>query len=290
MSIDSSASSRLAPPLNALFINTILLGGSVDAKIAAAGAAGFDAIEVWRQDVDAAGGVAPVRAALAERALGLIDYQVLLDFDGAADDKRAAKRAEALAMLETGRALGAHTLLAPASTDSACDPSRIVEDIGWLADRAAEMGMRIAYEPMAWSKYIHTLPSAVEILDAANRPNLLFVIDAFHIFARERTVVDLSGIAADRIALVQLSDYGKPIAPGAYRQVARHSRLLPGEGAFPIGALLRKLADIGYAGPIGLEVFNDELKSLDPAKVAARAMLALRRSVDTSFTSEGAKP
>lgn len=290
MPTDCSAPPRLAPPLNTLFINTVLLGGTVADKIAAACAAGFDAVEVWRQDVEAGGGAAPVRTALADRALGLVDYQVLLDFDGAPDSKRDAKRREALAMLETGHALGAHTLLAPASTDPDCVTERVVADIGWLADRAGEFGMRIAYEPMAWSTRVHTLPAAAEVLGAANRPNLLFVVDAFHIFARERTVADLAGIAPDRIALVQLSDYDKPIAPAEYKQVARHSRLLPGEGHFPIGSLLRTLAAIGYAGPIGLEVFNDQLKSLEPAKVAARAMVALRRSVDTSFKNEGAKP
>ncbi|MCB8875706.1 sugar phosphate isomerase/epimerase family protein [Acidisoma silvae] len=290
MPTDQSPPPRPAPPLNELFINTILLGGTVNEKIAAICAAGFDAVEIWRQDVEAAGSVSSVRSALTDRALGLVDYQVLLDFDGAPDSKRAAKRDEALAMLETGHALGAHTLLAPASTDPDCEPDRIVADIGWLADRAAEMGMRIAYEPMAWSTRVHTLPMAAQILDAAKRPNLLFVVDSFHIFSRDRTVADVAGIAADRIALVQLSDYGKPIAPGQHKQVARHSRLLPGDGQFPIGGLLRVLADIGYAGPIGLEVFNDELKTLDPMEVAGRAMVALRRSLDASFTCESAKP
>jgi len=34
-----------------LFLNTVLLGGTAEAKLAAARAAGFEQVELWRQDV-----------------------------------------------------------------------------------------------------------------------------------------------------------------------------------------------------------------------------------------------
>lgn len=60
---------------NPLFINTILLGGGTAGKIAAAGA-------------------------LHLAGVGLTDFQVLLDFDGALGDRRTEKRAEAIAILD----------------------------------------------------------------------------------------------------------------------------------------------------------------------------------------------
>jgi len=74
---------------NPLFINTVLLGGTTEEKIIAAAQAGFTQLELWRQDVEAAKGPAQdVAALLQKQQLGLTDYQVLLDFDGAPDEQR----------------------------------------------------------------------------------------------------------------------------------------------------------------------------------------------------------
>ena len=262
---------------NPLFINTILLGGSTAQKIAAAGAAGFDQVELWRQDVDAApDGVAGVVQALADADVELTDFQVLLDFDGAPGEQRAVKRAEALRMLDLAVLAGAGTLLAPASTDPACDATRIVDDLAWLAQQAGARGLRVAYEAMAWSTVNHATPAAWRCVQAAGQPNLGMVIDAFHIFVRGRAASDIDGIPADRIYLVQLSDLDRAVDPADLVDTARHRRLLPGAGHFPLASLLQRLAALGYTGPIGLEVFNDQMQARDPAAVAVEAMAALR--------------
>lgn len=262
------------------FLNTILLGGSTEDKLAAAHAAGFDAIELWRQDVEAFDGDAAV---LAERLqsieLGLVDYQVLLDFDGAPAAQQEARRAEALAMLDTAVQVGADTLLVPASTAADCDPDRVFGDLRWLADEAAQRKLRIAYEPMAWSSFHAEVRSAWAVLREVDRPNIGLVIDAFHVFSIGGTVADLAGIPADRIFLVQLSDLAQDLS-GAHRgaliDIARHERLLPGEGNFPLDSLREWARGIGYTGPVGLEVFNDRWKSGPPAEAAQAAMQALR--------------
>lgn len=179
-------------------------------------------------------------------------------------------------MLDMAAQLGAGTLLAPASTDHDCDASRVVDDLVWLAREAAARQLRIAYEGMAWSTINHTTPSAWNSVQQAGRPNLGMVIDAFHIFARGRTASDVDGIPADRIYVVQLSDLDHAVDGADIVATARHRRLLPGAGHFPIDHLLGKLKDIRYAGPIGLEVFNDAMKARDPAGVATEAMAALR--------------
>lgn len=263
--------------MNKLFINTILLGGSTTDKLVAAKRAGFDQIELWRQDAEAfPQGPAMLKGKLADLSLGLTDYQVLLDFGGAPESIRDSKRTEALAMLDTAVILGATTLLTPASTRADCVAARIDEDMGWLADQAAARGLRIAYEGMAWSTVNFTLASAWQCVKRLERPNLGVVVDAFHIFVRGRTASDLDGIPADRIYLVQLSDLGHPVDLAGVIDIARHHRLLPGEGHFPIATILKRLKDLNYTGPIGLEVFNDDLKAEDPKFVARRAMAALR--------------
>lgn len=265
---------------NARFLNTILLGGSTVDKLEAARSAGFDGIEVWRQDVEAFDGSPEELAGqLQSSGLQAVDYQVLLDFDGAPLVQQAAKRAEALAMLDTAVTLGAGTLLVPASTAAECEPDRVVDDLRWLSDAALERNVRIAYEPMAWSTLHPDARSAWALLREVDRPNIGLVIDAFHLFSIGGTIADLGGIPADRVYLVQLSDLVEDLSCADRKtliEAARHQRLLPGEGNFPLPALRDWARRIGYAGPVGLEVSNDRWKAQPTADAARAGMLALR--------------
>lgn len=192
---------------NPLFINTVLLGGNPQEKLAAAAQAGFAQVELWQQDVEAAeGGVETLTALCRSRSLGLTDYQVLLDFDGAPDDLRDSKRQEALRMMTTAQQLGASTVLVPASTHARCQAERVEDDLRWLVAQAAGRGLRVAYEAMAWSQQINNTAAAWQLVKRIDAPNLGLVVDAFHIFVRQRSVEDLAGIPADKIYLVQLSD------------------------------------------------------------------------------------
>jgi len=263
---------------NPLFINTVLLGGTPQQKVMAAAQAGFDQIELWRQDVEAHTGDARNLAALLDnQQTGLTDYQVLLDFTGAPDNRRDARRKEALQMLDTAVLLGASTLLAPASTDPDSVAGREEEDLRWLSREAGKRGVRIAFEAMAWSTHINTLPAAWQLVQKIDEPNLGLVVDAFHIFVRNRTVADLAGIPVEKIFLVQLSDLATLPSQDQLVDIARHQRLLPGQGNFPLYTLLNALHTQGYQGPLGLEVFNDLYHQQPPVDVAGEALHALKR-------------
>lgn len=256
------------------FLNTILLGGSTADKLHAAAAAGFAQVELWRQDVEAAS-IAAVHAVQAGTGLQLTDVQVLLDFDGASAATRDAKRAEALALLDLATALGSRTVLVPANTSLECDAARVTDDLRWLCDQAAQRDLRIAHEGMAWSRVNSTVPAVWRQIEAVGADNLDLVVDAFHLFAAGRSVDDLHALPVERIALVQLSDVHTQPLPGRVTDQARHHRVLPGHGIWPLPALIQALEGMGYTGPIGLEVFNDDLKARDPRAVAAEAMAAL---------------
>jgi 4-hydroxyphenylpyruvate dioxygenase len=154
---------------NPLFINTVCLGGTTDDKLRAAHDAGFQQVELWRQDVEASGGdTAGIKTLLQKLPVGLTDYQVLLDFDGAPDSIREDKRHEALRMLDTAVALGATLLLTPACTHKECVGERIEEDLRWLARQAGQRGLRIAYEGMAWSTKINNTADAWKMVQRVN--------------------------------------------------------------------------------------------------------------------------
>jgi 4-hydroxyphenylpyruvate dioxygenase len=73
-------------------------------------------------------------------------------------------------------------------------------------------------------------------------------------------------VPADKLFFVQFAD-----APKLSMDVlswSRHHRNFPGQGDLPVAAFARDLLAAGYAGPLSLEVFNDEFRSA-PARLTA---------------------
>ncbi len=268
-------------PSNPTFINMILLGGTPEQKIEAARSAGFDQVEIWRQDVEAhSGGPHGLGSKLRENGIGVTDFQVVRDFEGAPGALREEKRRDALFMLETAERLGTDTVLVTASSDPGCIADHIDDDLRWLTREAASRGLRIAYEGLAWSSINFTLASAWACVKRVDEPNLGIVVDPFHIFIRGGDASDLDGIPMSRIYLIQLSDSDLDSCADLQLVIdtARHRRLLPGHGWFPTHTIVERLVGGGYGGPVGIEVFNDEMKARSPQLVAHEAMLALNRA------------
>lgn len=279
------------PPTNTPFINTVLLGGPPSRKIEAAATAGFAELELWLTDVDDhPDGCTGMAETLRSNAVRATDLQVLRDFDGAPDEARPGKRAEALALLDTAAAIGAPMLMVAASTSARCRPDRVNDDLRWLSAAAELRQIRIGYESLAWSTVTSTLPLAWQRVLEVDRPNLGIVIDSFHIFVHGRDAADLDGIAVDRIFAVQLSDFSRTVAPEFVIETARHHRLLPGDGNFPIDTIVDRLLADGYTGPIGLEVFNDRMKAADPFEIAQCAMQSLRHVLERGSSNTPPAP
>lgn len=259
---------------NPKFLNLVLLNGEPEEKLRAARAAGFEQVEIWRDDVQAS---TPQLA--KQLQLGFTNVQVLRDFTGAPDRERQQKREELRQFIQIARTIGCDTIQAPASTREDCVAARIDEDLRWMASEAARYNMRIMYEPMAWCSVDNTLPLAWERLQRLDQPNIGLVVDLFHICALGGDASQLDGIPADRIYEVQLCDMGEmpPQHKQPLSEYARHQRLLPGDGIIEVERFVDKLKSAGYSGPVGIEVFNDKLKA-QPAEVAAhKAWQALNR-------------
>jgi 4-hydroxyphenylpyruvate dioxygenase len=54
-------------------------------------------------------------------------------------------------------------------------------------------------------------------------------------------------------------------------EIARHHRLLPTQGRWPVAQVVQRLESRGYDGIYSIEVFNDVLRKEDPFHLAACA-------------------
>ncbi|MXP51396.1 sugar phosphate isomerase/epimerase family protein [Pantoea sp. SoEX] len=263
---------------NLKFLNLVLLGGKTEKKLQAAHQAGFDQVEIWKEDIqNNSNGISSIMQFSIQKKIGFTNLQVLRDFAGIPYGQHKQKREELRQFINIAQAIGCNAIQAPASTREDCLIDKIDEDLRWMASEAIRYKMKIMYEPMSWCTVDNTLPLAWERIKRVDQPNIGLVVDLFHIYALGGDALQLDGIPGDRIYEVQLCDIASkpPKDKKSLINVARHQRQLPGNGIIKIDSFIDKLKSIGYQGPIGIEVFNDQLKCLSPYEVAEQAWIAL---------------
>ncbi|MGY4542456.1 4-hydroxyphenylpyruvate dioxygenase [Arthrobacter sp. UYNi723] len=257
-------------------IATVCLSGTLKEKMQACAIAGFDGIEIFEQDL-VTSPLTPedVRKMAADLGLTLDLYQPFRDFDSVSDDLLAANLRRAEAKFKLMARLGMDTILvcsnvATASIDS--DDLR-VEQLGQLAALAGEHGVKVAYEALAWGKYVSEYEHAHKLVEAVDHPSLGTCLDSFHILSRSWDTAPIEAFNPDKIFFVQVAD-----APKLAMDVlswSRHYRVFPGEGQFELAKFMGHVVRAGYSGPVSLEIFNDVFRQSDVDRTAVDAMRSL---------------
>jgi 4-hydroxyphenylpyruvate dioxygenase len=257
-------------------IATVCLSGGLREKLHACAEAGFDGVEIMGADLIAAYESPEEIRAMCER-LGLTIelFQPFRDVEGVDDVTFARTLRRAEATFRVMQRVGADLLLVCSNVASASidDDDLAARQLGDLADLADEYGIRIAYEALAWGRFVDDYRHAWRIVQRANRPNLGVCLDSFHIISRRLDPADIESIDAEKIFFVQLSD-----APALDMDLllwSRHHRLFPGEGSFDLETFLVHVLRAGYDGPLSLEVFNDTYRQTDVTRTAAHARRSL---------------
>lgn len=205
--------------------------------------------------------VAAVGDALAQAGVRLCNLEVFpLDRDGDLDRFAAG--------LEVGAALGASK--ATAHIHDAHSEQNAIDRFGAFADLAARHGIVAGLEFHNFSG-VKDVASAARIVRGAGRGSL--VLDALHLIRGGGSAADAAGVA-DLVGYAQLSDGPLELPAERRWHEAVVERLLPGEGSFPLGEILRPLrADT---------VFEVEVPQTAARKAGASPLERARRSVETA--------
>lgn len=114
----------------------------------------------------------------------------------------------------------------------------------------------------------------------ADHAHIGLILDSFHTLGRKVDPDTIRRIPGDKIFFVQLAD-----APAIEMDLlywSRHFRNMPGEGDLDVTGFMRAVTATGYAGPISLEIFNDQFRAGVPRLVATdghRSLISLMDSV-----------
>ncbi|MGM4926161.1 bifunctional sugar phosphate isomerase/epimerase/4-hydroxyphenylpyruvate dioxygenase family protein [Tardiphaga sp. 804_B3_N1_9] len=262
--------------MNKLSIATVSLSGALDEKLRAIAAAGFDEVEIFEADLLSFNG-SPRDVGQMCRDLGLTicAFQPFRDFEGMPEPQRSRNFARAARKFDLMKELQTDLMLicsniSPASLGGI---DRAAADFRELGDLAAQHGMRVGFEALAWGAHVNDYRDAWEIVRRANHPSIGVILDSFHALAPAFPVSAIASIPADKIFLVQLAD-----APKLGLDVlswSRHFRCFPGQGDLPVAEFMEAVQATGYSGAWSLEIFNDQFRAGSAVRTATDGLRSL---------------
>jgi 2-keto-myo-inositol isomerase len=231
----------------------------LEEDIRAAGAAGFPMVELWGEKFERffqTHTVADLKQLLDQHNVrpAAIDL-VWLDYSGESGVEKAVERARYLG--EIAQAIGCDLLLLCCGGDlhgRSKDEglTLVAELLRPVCAAAAEFGCRLAIEPLGGHALIPGCQEALTIIARAGQPNLGLMWDFFHYYKSNVPLAAIRQIPLDRLWLVHVDD-----APALPRETLRDpDRVYPGQGALPLPHYFQILRDLGYTGPISVELFN----------------------------------
>lgn len=258
-------------------IATVCVSGTLVDKLHACADAGFDGVEIFEPDLLAAPESPEEIAALAGRlGLTLDLYQPMRDVEGVDEETFAGVLRRAEAKFRLMRRLGMDLVLCCSNVATATidDDAVSASQLRRLGDLAEGYGIRIAFEALAWGRYVDDYRRAWRIVELADHPAVGICLDSFHMLSRGHDPAGIAAIPGERIFFVQFAD--APLLSMDVLSWSRHHRLFPGEGGFDLADFTARVVAAGYTGPWSLEVFNDTFRQTDPRRTALHARRSLR--------------
>ncbi len=262
-------------------IATVSISGNLDEKIEAIAMAGFDGIEIFEQDF-IADARSPHAVGDSIRAAGLAPmlFQPFRDFEGLTGNLRAKAFDRAERKFDLMGELGCDLVLVCSSVHSEAlgGIDRAAADFAELGERAASRGLRVGYEALAWGRHVDDHRDAWEIVRRADHAHVGLILDSFHTLGRGIDPDTIRRIPGDKIFFVQLADAPRINMDLLYW--SRHFRMMPGEGDLPVVDFMRAVAATGYAGPVSLEIFNDQFRGGSSRTIAQDGYRSLVNLMD----------
>jgi 2-keto-myo-inositol isomerase len=161
--------------------------------------------------------------------------------------------------------LGLNRIYAPTGTMQkvAEDDYKIgVENMRKAGEVARQFKLTMMVEAVRASTFISTLPTMLRMTRAAG--NVAPLLDFYHFWSGLSKLEDLDQLRNGEVGHVHFQDI-----PDMPRELLDNTtRYIPGDGVAPLNAILRKLVDKGYAGPLSVELFLPRFQKGDPFEVA----------------------
>lgn len=234
------------------------------ARAEAVAAAGFTGIGFTINDLEAAQatyGLPEVRRICDD--LGLVHLEVeLLEHWWTTGSRRQESDQTRMSLLSAAEVLGARQIkigpdveVVGGAVPPLADVAHWAAELHQLAVQAAEVGTRVALEPLPFSN-ITDFRLAAELVAAADHPAAGLVVDIWHLERGPSTLADLAEVPGDKVFVVELNDAPAPQSTDLFHDTIHH-RVMCGAGTFDVRGFVETLQHIGFAGPWGVEIISE---------------------------------
>lgn len=238
-------------------------------------------------DVDLAWGVEHGAAAIAElygrRKMAFGGWGIPFDWRGDGGDGLTvlAKQAKVAAELKIDSC--ATWILPAADLPLRQNWHFHVQRLTPIAKVLADHGLRLGLEFVSpyhlrrnWKHEFIFTPMGMLELAGDVGANCGLLVDSFHLHAAGEPMSVLAEVPTEKIILAHVND--APDEP--LERIEDKRRLLPGAGVIDLPGFFAALRSTGYAGPVSVEVFSDELRAMPPEQAAARAWSATKKALE----------
>jgi len=248
-------------------------------KISAAGKAGYDAIELWINDVEdyveSGGQLDDVRKALDDHGLLRPSMISLRDWCVAEADRWNSAVEQAKRRLTIARKLGVQRIVAGPPRE-VVPRSLASQRYGQLLEISLDHGVPASLEFLGFVDGINTLEEAWAICSAVGHSEGTITPDVWHMFRGSSQVETLDQIPADHISCFHWND--APAEPARQEQTDA-DRVYPGDGVLDLADFTRRLREKRFRGVLSLELFNRTYWQQPAEQVAAKGLAKMMASV-----------
>ncbi len=245
-------------------------------KIRVASEAGYDAIELWHDDIDAhvssGGTVKEIRSAVDDNCLEVPTTIFLKGWCEPEGTEYQQGIEECKRRLEQAAVVGAvHSIAGPPL--GAVDYDLASQRYGELLDLGLSMGAKPAMEYLGFAEEVNSIADAVRIIDGSGHAEATIVLDPFHDFRGGAGSGDIAKLKASQVAICHFND--APAEPPAPQQ-HDPDRVMPGDGIVDLQLFVSLLRQIGYDRWLSLELFREDLWQQDPLEVVQTGLEKMR--------------
>jgi len=237
-------------------------------KIGIAGEVGYDAIELWSDDLTQYeaenGSLDGVVKALEDNGLKVATLIALHGWMDSVGEAYRKSLEEARRKIRQAAAVGSPYIIA-SPPGGEVDLDQGAQRYRQLLEIGREYGVKPAMEFLGFVAGVSQINDAWYIITHADDPDGTIILDVFHIYRGGSALDDLKKIPGDRIAIFHFND-----APGSppREQQTDADRVYPGDGIAPLDDIVKIMKESGYRGVVSLELFNAKYWKQDPREVA----------------------
>lgn len=254
----------------------------IEEKIDVCGNAGYDALELWTQDLDnyekEGKNVVDLRKRIEDHGMFVIDTIGLWDgmpVDEADFQKQMDTNKRRMELC--ARVGSKHIAVLPLPDRESFDLKRTAARYRQILEIGLnEIGIHPAMEFVSVFKGITRMGQAAQIAIDADHPKAKIIPDTFHLHNGGSGFSGIKHLQGDFIATFHWNDVHATPPAG---EMSDSDRIYPGEGILPLEQAIRDLVAIGYSGPLSLELFRREHWEMDPNIVAKDGLKSMRDQV-----------